>query len=333
MMIKDSNFYKILIIEDNVGDYILAKDYLEEKFLNLEIYRCENFIQAHDFKTNKDTNLDVILLDLSLPDKSKDDLMQDILLLFNGTPIVVLTGYSDFSFATKSINLGASDYLLKDDLNGMILYKSIIYSIERNKHILKHAEAEKEYADLFHLSPQPMWVYDSVNDSFKAINQAAITHYGYTSDEFNKMNYNDILVLHFENKNQEFTPTNGVYLNKIVQHKKKDGGIIYAEIISNPIIYKGQNAEVVLVNDITENLKHLEAISSRNKELTEIQWMQSHIVRVPVARIMGLINLIMDDIQTTPDEVKETLKHIIHSAHELDGIIREITTKTNKFKK
>lgn len=331
-MIKDSNLYKILIVEDNPGDYLLAKSYLEEMFLNIEIHRCENFKHANEFKENNAINLDVILLDLSLPDKSKDTLMPEMLVAFNATPLIVLTGYSDFSFATKSINLGASDYLLKDDLNGMILYKSIIYSIERNKHILKHAEAEKEYADLFHLSPQPMWVYNRVCHSFEAINQATINHYGYDAEEFSQMNYNDILADSDKTK-QEADAINSVYLNKIVQHKKKNGEIIDVEIISNPIIYKGKNAEVVLINDITENLKHLEAINSRNKELTEIQWMQSHIVRAPVARIMGLINLITNETHTSPHEVKETLNFITQSAHELDGIIREITHKTNKFKK
>lgn len=330
---KDSNLYTILIVEDNLGDYLLAKEYLGEMFLNLEIHRCENFKQAEDFKKGKNINLDIILLDLSLPDMSKDSLMKEILLLFSNTPLIVLTGYSDFSFAIKSITLGACDYLLKDGLNGMILYKSIIYSIERNKHILRHAEAEKEYADLFHLSPQPMWVYDKINNQFEAINNAAVNHYGYTFDEFKKMNYNDILVSDSKNRNQESASMNSIYFNEIVQHKKKDGKRIYAEIISNTIIYKGKNAELVLINDITENLKHLEAISIRNKELTEIQWIQSHIVRAPVSRIMGLVNLITEDIETNPDEIKKILKYINNSAIELDDIIREISARTDKFKK
>lgn len=327
---KDSNLYTILIVEDNLGDYLLAKVYLEEMFLNLEIHHCENFKQAKDFKQSTNIHLDVILLDLSLPDMSKDFLMKEILLLFSNTPLIVLTGYSHFSFAIKTITLGACDYLLKDGLNGMILYKSIIYSIERNKHILRHAEAEKEYADLFHLSPQPMWVYDKISNHFEAINNAAVDHYGYTFDEFKKMNYDDILVSDSKNSNKESA---SIYQHEIVQHIKKDGKIIYVEIISNTIIYKGKDTELVLINDITENLKHLEAISIRNKELTEIQWIQSHIVRAPVSRIMGLVNLITDDIETNPDEIKEILKHINNSAIELDDIIREISAKTDKFKK
>ncbi|WP_348824889.1 response regulator [Flavobacterium aestuarii] len=329
-MIKDDNLYTILIIEDNLGDYFLAKEYLEEMFQNLEIYHCPNFTQAENFKKSSNIIFDVILLDLSLPDKDKDSLMKEILLLFSTTPIIVLTGYSDFSFATKSIALGASDYLLKDGLNGMILYKSIVYSIERNKHVLKHAASEKEYADLFHLSPQPMWVYDKANDHFEVINNAAINHYGYTNEEFIKLNYSDIEVL---DSNEEMQETTSIYPAKIIQHKKKDGQKIYVEIVSNTIIYKGKEREVVLVNDITENLKHLEAIRIRNNELTEIQWIQSHIVRAPVARILGLINLITDDIETDLAEVKKILKYINTSANELDDIIREISAKTDKFKK
>jgi PAS domain S-box-containing protein len=330
---KDVNLYTILIVEDNLGDFLLAKYYLEEMFLNLEIYRCDSFKQVEEFKKSNTINLDIIILDLSLPDMSKESLMKEILLLYSTTPLIVLTGNSDSSFAVKSISFGASDYLIKDGLNGMILHKCIIYSIERNKHILKNVEAEREYADLFHLSPQPMWVYDKENDYFAAINNAAVKHYGYTLEEFQKMNYNDILVSDSNNENQKSESINTVYLNKIVQHKKKDEKILQVEIISNTIIYKGKNSELVLINDITENLKHLEAISIRNKELTEIQWIQSHIVRAPVSRIMGLVNLITDNIETNPDEIKQILKYINNSAYELDEIIEEISAKTDKFKK
>ena len=58
---------------------------------------------------------DVVFLDLTLPDKSGTDLIKEVLQISQKTPIVVLTGYSSHSLATKTIELGANDYLFKDD--------------------------------------------------------------------------------------------------------------------------------------------------------------------------------------------------------------------------
>src|SRR5690606_33048719 len=54
------------------------------------------------------------------------------------------------------------------------------------------AQSEQKYSDLFHLSPQPMWVYDLETYHFLDVNAAAITHYGYSRDEFISMTVMDI---------------------------------------------------------------------------------------------------------------------------------------------
>jgi signal transduction histidine kinase len=51
----------------------------------------------------------------------------------DNTPVIVLTGYDDSDFGLKSLSLGISDYLLKDELTSLTLYKSIVYSSERKK--------------------------------------------------------------------------------------------------------------------------------------------------------------------------------------------------------
>ncbi len=59
-------------------------------------------------------------------------------------PIIILTGYADIDFSIQSISRGISDYILKDDLNANMLYKSIIYTIERKKSFLLIEELEKD---------------------------------------------------------------------------------------------------------------------------------------------------------------------------------------------
>ena len=89
--------------------------------------------------------------------------------------------------------------------------------------------------------------------------------------------------------------------------------------------------EGIVVNskDITDSINHIKAIEEQNEKLRDIAWMQSHIVRAPVSRIMGLVDLITNYPEHKPDN-SELLGHIVTSANELDDIIRTIVKKTEQ---
>jgi PAS domain S-box-containing protein len=89
--------------------------------------------------------------------------------------------------------------------------------------------------------------------------------------------------------------------------------------------------EGIVVNskDITDSVNHIRAIEEQNIKLRDIAWIQSHIVRAPLTRIMGLIDL----LQNYPENevlAPELLGHIITSANELDKIIRDIVEKSEQ---
>jgi PAS domain S-box-containing protein len=84
----------------------------------------------------------------------------------------------------------------------------------------------------------------------------------------------------------------------------------------------------VYFRDITERLNYIKAIEEQNENLKEISWLQSHVIRAPLARIMGLIQLITDSKQDV-EEKQNALNYLLTSAHELDDVIRTITDKTN----
>lgn len=172
--------HTVLVIDDNIGDFILINDYLEEQFVDLNVIHAKSFFEAKTIFEDKSINFDVVLLDLSLPDKNGEELISEIISMSDGIPVIVLTGYSDMEFGIKSMALGVADYLLKDDITASSLYKNIVYTIERKRKELELEESEKRYSDLFHLSPQPMWVYDAESLQFQDINAAAIEHYGYS---------------------------------------------------------------------------------------------------------------------------------------------------------
>jgi light-regulated signal transduction histidine kinase (bacteriophytochrome) len=68
-------------------------------------------------------------------------------------------------------------------------------------------------------------------------------------------------------------------------------------------------------------------LESQNQQLKEIAWIQSHKVRAPLSRLIGLVHLLQRDV-LSKEEQKQYLNHINNSAVELDEIIKEITYKT-----
>jgi len=196
------------------------------------------------------------------------------------------------------------------------------------------AASEKKYSNLFHLSPQPMWLYDLETYRFLDVNKAAVKHYGYTREEFLAMTIMDVRPPDEIPKVQEAVKFSRqhdeLFCKGVHMHQKKDGTVMHVEVIRNIIRFQGREAEVVLINDITEKLNYIEAIESQNSKLQEIAWLQSHVVRAPLARIMGLIDL----IQHFPEPAiqhSELLDAINRAAVELDNVIRSITDKAEQI--
>jgi len=255
-MIKDKKRYNILIIEDNPGDYLLVEEFLIENIYLPNILHAHNFKEAKEYLTDQNKFFDVILMDLTLPDKAGDELVTEMVSFLPHCPIVILTGYTDIDFSIQSIARGISDYILKDDLNANMLYKSIIYAIERKKSFLLIEESENRYSNLFHLSPQPMWLYDCETLKFIQVNKAAIDHYGYTEEDFLTMLITDIraeedvlemnILLNNREQIEESTFTGSF------NHVKKNREIINVEVYSTEIILKGRNCRSVIAVDVTE---------------------------------------------------------------------------------
>ncbi len=94
---------------------------------------------------------------------------------------------------------------------------------------------------------------------------------------------------------------------------------------------KGQPLRAIgTVQDVTERRAHLEALEKQNRLLRDIAWTQSHVVRAPLVRLMGLIDVFRDESLTEmdPDEI---LQEILSSAGELDTVIRDIARKSDQL--
>jgi PAS domain S-box-containing protein len=192
-------------------------------------------------------------------------------------------------------------------------------------------KSEERYSELFQLSPLPKFVFDLKSLQIMDLNEAAIIEYGYTRKEFLQLTIQQLrppgdTPLSYKMLTALRKP---LYTTKqhAITHQKKDGEKISVDIQSTPINFKGKNARIAVISDITENLNYIHAIEAQNKKLRAISWMQSHVIRAPVARIMGLVPL----IEATPGLPAETLQmmgYLLQSIQELDEVIHKITLKT-----
>jgi len=318
-MIVDERNYKIIVIEDNLGDFFLLEEYVSEKIKNPSIKHLERFSELNDFK-DEVAQYDIIFLDLSLPDKSGSELVEGVLKIAKNIPVVVLTGYTDLSFALKAIALGASDYLLKDELNSVTLHKSIVYNIERFKNIIKIKESEQLYNDLFELSPQPIFVIDAKTHLILDVNQACEKLYEFKKEEL----LNEPIKIIFKDEESIFDNHETIITQT---HRKKNKEKIITEVKYNKIIHNNKEAIIIVSNDITKSIEHLKEIENQNEKLKDIAWIQSHIVRAPLTNIIGLLKIINETNAVTD---KELLSYLNQSVEELENSINEIVDKTHQ---
>lgn len=83
---------------------------------------------------------------------------------------------------------------------------------------------------------------------------------------------------------------------------------------------------------ITERRKAEIELKEQVAKLSEIAWIQSHVVRAPLTRIMSLVDLLDDEKEFTESpHIKEILDHIMNSSKELDSIIHDISNKTRNL--
>lgn len=126
----------ILVVEDNSGDYGLLEFALKRSDYYLsQLIRAETFGQAIDY-LNLHT-VDIILLDLSLPDMWGIDAVKQLKRHIPAIPIIVLTGYEDETVGAQVVQAGAQDYFVKGDFNGTIMLRAIRYAIERQRLIVQ----------------------------------------------------------------------------------------------------------------------------------------------------------------------------------------------------
>ncbi len=141
---------KVLLIEDDPGYARFVKEMLKDsKYITFKIETAHNLKKG--LSRLKRKGIDVVLLDLMLPDSEGLDTFQSVYELKADIPIVVLSSFANEDVALNTVKIGAQDYLYKSEVNPGILIRSLSYAVERKSAEEKirkaHDELEKRVDD------------------------------------------------------------------------------------------------------------------------------------------------------------------------------------------
>ena len=325
---------KLLIIEDNPGDYFLIEEYLNPNSMGHKLEHAKSFREAEKITRSAKDSFDAVLLDLNLPDLEGEKLIKATMSLVSPSPVIILTGNSDMQYSIKSLSMGISDYILKDKLSAHNLWKSIRYSIERKSMFQKLSYSEQRYRDLFEHNPSPMIIWNIKSRKIIDCNTAAVQKYGYSKKEFNQLKVDDIqleegLKLHNASSiNARLDVQKPIATDKVWRHRTKRGAIIFVEVTGHQIEYRGQTCSLVLLNDVTDNIAMQEmmlesAIKAEEEERNRIaDELHDSILQQLVACGMFAQNL-QEKAEGQPVLSKEVDK--------LYALIRDITTEARNI--
>jgi DNA-binding NarL/FixJ family response regulator len=138
----------ILLVEDSPSDASFLRQMFSRsgrEWWNLvHVERLSDAIEACSNLT-----IDVVLLDLILPDSDRLDTLIEFHTAVPDIPVVVLTVVSDEELALQAVAQGAQDYLFKEQITPQLLMRAIRYAIERGQILKQLQESERRFRGIF----------------------------------------------------------------------------------------------------------------------------------------------------------------------------------------
>jgi serine phosphatase RsbU (regulator of sigma subunit) len=134
---------RVLLVEDDEGDALLVEDLLAVWGGSVRLAHARSLAEAESLTL---ADIDCALLDLNLPDATGLDALRRLHSAADAPPILVLTGFDDERRGIEAVGAGAHDYLLKGQVDGNLLMRSIRYAVERRRS--EHSEQQLALARL-----------------------------------------------------------------------------------------------------------------------------------------------------------------------------------------
>jgi signal transduction histidine kinase len=280
---------EVLLVEDDASmAAFLQKKILSARNTNFSVTKAGSLALALDCLGKK--NVDVVLLDLMLPDSQELDTVNRVISEAPDIPIVVLSGLDDEDLALKAVQIGAQDYLVKGPLDSKLLTQVILYAIERNRMRVElnwHAQELKASETRFRT------VIEKVKDGIIIVNKSqSISFVNPAAENLLDKRAKSLIGKHFE-----FVVTPGT--TSEIEIVRDDGEKIVAEMNVTAINWEGGIAHLASLHNVTKRKQVEETLKQANKDLEKLSRMKSefistvsHELRTPLTSMKNSIELL-----------------------------------------
>jgi len=334
---------RLLIIEDDPEIVELVQEIIEATG-NFPFHSSSAASLTHGLELLSHQEVDIILLDLSLPDSQGLDTLHKTLLKAPDIPVILLTGMDDEALAIESLQAGAQDYIVKGHNESFFLARSIRYAIERKRIENALRLSEMRYRILFNSIDDAICVFE-IDENWMPgkhieVNEAACKKLGYTRDEFLNLTVKNILA---PKHHSDFS----LYHEKLIKDKKlifetrliaKSGEKLPAEVNSLVFNLQGKTFVLCVARDISERKRaEKERLNiERLQGVIELAGAVCHEVNQPLQIISGLVDLLsmhMPEMKLQKIEMSQMyseIKNEIQRMSEMNKKIMKITKYETK---
>jgi PAS domain S-box-containing protein len=139
-------------------------------------------------------------------------------------------------------------------LGTFVLWVTTVLVVQRRGVEQALRDSEESFRLLFVNNPLPIWVYDPDTLAFLEVNEAAVTHYGYSRDELLRMRVTDISLTHDLPQQPENFSGMPAHLRDVgeLQHRRKSGEIIEVRMVCGRVRFAGREAVLATIQDLSE---------------------------------------------------------------------------------
>ena len=329
---------RVLLIEDNPGDAELIAISLEGAGgFQLEV--CGRLSEAVERIARN--GLDLILLDLGLPDSEGLDTFLRVNARAPHVPIVVLTGSEDDTLALQAVREGAQDYLVKGVASSLLL-RSLRYALERKRGQEALRLSQTQLAEAQRVAHVGSFVWD-VGAPSPTWSDELYRIMGLDRESFLSTPEGISLLVHPDDRpmvERVMAEALATARPFAMQHRivRPDGGVRVLDT-RGEVLVDGSDRPARLVGvsqDITERKKAEDVLREREQELraardqavqasefkSQFLANMSHEIRTPMNGVLGIAHLLLE---TENDPQKRTyLRALKESGHNLLSIINDI---------
>jgi PAS domain S-box-containing protein len=330
-----------LLIEDNPGDARLIGEMIAEAGNGSARLKWVERL-GPGLQSLVEGEIDIVLLDLALPDSQGIDTLSAVREAAPGVPVVVLTGLDDEYAAVESLRQGAQDYLVKGKFDGALLLRSIRYARERKKSETTLRESEERFRAAVDNSFVGIFIVRNDRIVFRNPEQNRL--FGEMPEFFPLREFQDI---HPEDREkfsalcdaidsgETITPETDL---RFFPYGKKAEGVEMRWVLVRtcPIRYEGQGAVLVNMVDITRSkeMEHSNMIREKMAVLGHAFAGVAHEIRNPLSGInihLSSLEKLHQEAESLGEAEREKAGRIIEHIKSASSRIEDEIKKVMNF--